>query len=75
MRVQDSPIIEVDQLVFASPTHAGHTRSGDGASLPRGQAPRKRRVMQLERDDPPTDKVAAQDDDSAFDFRKFGHVY
>jgi hypothetical protein len=74
MRVQDSVIIEVDQLVFAAPTHASHARSGQGAPLLRRHAPCKRTVMELEGQDPPADEVATQQEDGAFDFRKFGHV-
>jgi len=73
MRMEYSSIVELDQLVLTPAMHGRDARADDRAPLPRRQSARERPVVQREGDDPAADEDAAQRDDRAFDFWKFGH--
>lgn len=74
MRVKHAAIVEVDELVLATPADADHATTGNRSTLRRGHSSPERRVVQRELFDATAAEVAAQPNDGPLYFRKFRHT-
>jgi hypothetical protein len=68
MRVQHATVVEIDELVFATPPHRDDAGAEDRAALRRRDAAAQRRMMDVERRNAATDDMTPQLDDRALDF-------
>lgn len=71
--MKDSPIVEVEQLMFPSALDPLDAMSRERAQPRRGDSSLERRMQQLETRDRAPLRAAAQHIHGCFDFGQFGH--
>jgi hypothetical protein len=72
--VEDSPILEIDELMLPAPPHTGDAGTDECPALPWRKAAPERRMVDLDRLNRATDDVLAELNDGALDLRQFRHA-
>jgi hypothetical protein len=74
MHVKDSSVVEVKQLMLATPFDVAHSRPSQSAKDAAGDPPPKRRMKQSHARDGRTANRGAKIASRSLDFRQLGHA-